>query len=255
MDFLVTGSTDKGIKKNTNQDSLAIKVADTSIGKITFALVCDGMGGLQQGEVASADLTLAFSNWFDNDLPRLIQFGIDDCKIYQEWNQIIQKENKKILLYGRQQGINLGTTVVAALFTNNRYYILNIGDSRVYEIKEGIKVLTQDQTVVENEFRKGLLTREQADRDSRRSVLLQCVGAIQNVIPEMLYGKTQKDTVYMLCSDGFRHVISTEELYEHLNPEVLTSKEVMKQQSELLIELNKTRMEQDNITVSLIRTF
>ncbi|MCI8669383.1 MAG: serine/threonine-protein phosphatase [Lachnospiraceae bacterium] len=255
MNFLVSASTDKGIKKNTNQDSLAIKVAETTIGKITLALVCDGMGGLQQGEVASANLTLAFSNWFDNDLPQLLQHGIEDYKIYQEWNQIIQTENKKILLYGRQQGINLGTTIVAALFTNNRYYILNIGDSRVYEIKDSIRLLTQDQTVVENEFRKGLLTREQADNDSRRSVLLQCVGAIQNVVPEMLYGNIQKDAVYMLCSDGFRHVISTQELYEHLNPNVLISKEVMKQQSELLIELNKSRMEQDNITVSLIRTF
>ena len=80
MNFLVSASTDKGIKKNTNQDSLAIKVAETTIGKITLALVCDGMGGLQQGEVASANLTLAFSNWFDNDLPQLLQHGIEDYK-------------------------------------------------------------------------------------------------------------------------------------------------------------------------------
>ena len=71
----------------------------------------------------------------------------------------------------------------------------------------------------------------------------------------MYFGKTETDAVYMLCSDGFRHVISMQELYEHLNPKVLISKEVMKRQSELLIELNKSRMEQDNITVSLIRTF
>ena len=99
------------------------------------------------------------------------------------------------------------------------------------------------------------MSTEKADNDPRKSVLLQCVGATGDVYPEMYFGKTETDTVYMLCSDGFRHVISTEELYEHLKPEVLTSKEVMKQQSELLIELNKTRMEQDNITVSLIRTF
>lgn len=255
MDYLVSASTDIGIKKNTNQDSLAIKVAETSIGKVAFALVCDGMGGLQHGEVASANLILAFSNWFDNDLPRLIDRGLDADKISQEWDWIIQKENKRILLYGQQKGIRLGTTIVAALFTDSRYYILNVGDSRVYEIKESVTQLTQDQTVVENEFRQGKLTRDQADTDPRRNILLQCVGAIQNVYPEMIYGETKKDAVYMLCSDGFRHVISNNEIYQYLNPEVLTSKEIMKQYGDYLIELNKSRMEEDNITVSLIRTF
>ncbi len=255
MDYLVSASTDKGIKKNTNQDSLAIKVAETSIGKVVFAIVCDGMGGLQQGEVASANLILAFSNWFDNDLPRLIDRGLDNDKVSQEWDWIIQKENKRILLYGQQKGIRLGTTIAAALFTDSRYYILNVGDSRVYEIKESVTQLTQDQTVVENEFRKGILTRDQADTDPRRNILLQCVGAIQNVYPEMIYGETKKDAIYMLCSDGFRHVISNDEIYQYLNPEVLTSKEIMKQYGDYLIELNKSRMEEDNITVSLIRTF
>lgn len=255
MDYLVSASTDIGIKKNTNQDSLAIKVAETSIGKVTFALVCDGMGGLQHGEIASANLILAFSNWFDNDLPRLIERGLDNDKVSQEWDWIIQRENKRILLYGKQIGIRLGTTIAAALFTDSRYYILNVGDSRVYEIKESVTQLTQDQTVVENEFRQGRLTREQADRDPRRNILLQCVGAIQNVYPEMIYGETKKDAVYMLCSDGFRHVISNDEIYQYLNPEVLISKEIMKQYGDYLIELNKSRMEEDNITVSLIRTF
>ena len=255
MDYLVSASTDKGIKKNTNQDSLAIKVADTSIGKVALALICDGRGGLQQGEVASASLTRAFSEWFDNNLSKLIQDGIDDFKVRREWEQIIKNENKKILIYGQQQRIRLGTTIVAALFTENRYYIVNVGDSRIYEIKNHVNLLTQDQTVVENEYRKGLITREQADNDPRKSILLQCVGATGDVYPEMYFGKTETDAVYMLCSDGFRHVISMQELYEHLNPKVLISKEVMKRQSELLIELNKSRMEQDNITVSLIRTF
>ena len=109
--------------------------------------------------------------------------------------------------------------------------------------------------MVENEFRQGKLTRDQADTDPRRNILLQCVGAIQNVYPEMIYGETKKDAVYMLCSDGFRHVISNDEIYRYLNPEVLTSKEIMKQYGDYLIELNKSRMEEDNITVSLIRTF
>ena len=218
MNYLISASTDKGIKKNTNQDSLALKVADTSIGKVSFAVVCDGMGGLQQGEVASTDLTLAFSDWFHNRLPQMIQEGLEDYKLRMEWEEIIRNENNKILTYGTKQGIHLGTTIVAGLFTDKRYYIINVGDSRAYEIKENVKVITQDQTVVENEFRKGLLTREQADMDPRRSVLLQCVGATQSVFPEMYFGETKLNTVYMFCSDGFRHVIRDEEIYNSLGP-------------------------------------
>ena len=66
MEFLSAVHTDKGIKKNTNQDSVLIKEAVTDHGKVFFAAVCDGMGGLAKGEVASATLVRAFSDWFEN---------------------------------------------------------------------------------------------------------------------------------------------------------------------------------------------
>lgn len=255
MEYIVSASTDKGIKKDTNQDSLAIKVADTSIGKIALVLVCDGMGGLQQGEVASASLTQTFADWFDNRLPLILQNGLSDIVINNEWNNIIQMENEKIYNYGSSQGIHLGTTIVAGLFTPDRYYIVNVGDSRAYELYDRVMVITEDQTLVESEYRRGLITREQADIDPRRSVLLQCVGANKNVTPQMYYGATKTNVVYMLCSDGFRHVITPEEIYGYLGPAVSVSKEAMDKNGTLLIEINKSRKEEDNITVCMVRTY
>ena len=116
-------------------------------------------------------------------------------------------------------------------------------------------VITEDQTLVESEFRRGLITREQADIDPRRSVLLQCVGANKNVIPQMYYGTTKVNVVYMFCSDGFRHVITPEEIYGYLGPAASVSKEVMDKNGTLLIEINKSRKEEDNITVCMVRTY
>ena len=69
MEFLTAMHTDIGIKKNTNQDSALILEADTDFGKILLAVICDGMGGLAKGEVASSALITMLSNWFENDLP------------------------------------------------------------------------------------------------------------------------------------------------------------------------------------------
>mgnify|MGYP004442078317 CR=1 FL=1 len=68
MKFMAIADSDIGIVKDTNQDSLLIKHADTQRGEVLLAIVCDGMGGLTKGEVASATVIKAFSDWFDTEL-------------------------------------------------------------------------------------------------------------------------------------------------------------------------------------------
>ena len=159
------------------------------------------------------------------------------------------------MAYGARQGVKLGTTVVVMLLTQTNYYIMNVGDSRAYELTTGITQITNDQTFVAREVALGNMTEEQAKVDPRRSVLLQCVGASQEVYPDMFVGQTQENAVYMLCCDGFRHEITPEEIYEKLQPGVLMDEYQMNQNALSLIELNKQRQERDNISVALIRTF
>ena len=99
------------------------------------------------------------------------------------------------------------------------------------------------------------LTPEEAETDSRRSVLLQCIGASDDVYPDMFFGDTKVNATYMLCSDGFRHEITNEEIYASLNPGVMLDADGMKRNMQSLIELNKQRQERDNISVVTIRTF
>ena len=255
MQYIIAAATDIGIKKSTNQDALSVRTLETPAGPMVFAVLCDGMGGLAKGEVASATLVRAFDRWMMEELPVLSQVPIADSVIRDQWEKIIATENKRIMDYGRNLGVNLGTTVVAMLLTDTRYYILNIGDSRAYEITEGLRQITVDQTVVNREISLGNLTQEQALKDPRRSVLLQCVGASETVYPELFFGDNRQNAVYMLCSDGFRHEVDEREILDFLSVFHMTDEENMRRQMEQLIELNKVRKETDNISVVTVRTF
>ena len=255
MNFIISANTDIGISKDTNQDSLTSMVINTPQGRMAFSVLCDGMGGLEKGEVASASVIAAFRNWALNDLPQLCQRPLEDATIRSQWETIVDKQNNMIKTYGARQGVRLGTTVVAMLLTQSRYYILNVGDSRAYEITTGVRQITNDQTFVAREVAQGHMTLEEAESDSRRSVLLQCVGASDEVYPDMFFGDVVREATYMLCSDGFRHEITAKEIFEKLQPGVLFDDYTMQQNTLSLIELNKQRQERDNISVVLVRTF
>ncbi|MBR2981505.1 MAG: protein phosphatase 2C domain-containing protein, partial [Odoribacter sp.] len=155
MNFIVSARTDIGLTKNTNQDSLSMRVVNTPQGRMVFAVLCDGMGGLDKGEVASASVIRAFDSWLRNELPTLCSAPIEDSVIREQWNNIVTEQNNTIKTYGARQGVKLGTTVVAMLLTQNRYYILNVGDSRAYEISDCVKQITSDQTFVAREIALG----------------------------------------------------------------------------------------------------
>lgn len=255
MNFIVSANTDIGLTKSTNQDSVSVKVINSAAGRMAFAVLCDGMGGLAEGEVASAAVVRAFDRWVMQELPKLCTGQIEDYVIRSQWEKIIIDQNEAIKRYGGRHGIKLGTTVVAMLLTQSRYYILNVGDSRVYELTGELRQITNDQTFVAREVSLGHMTEEEAERDERRSVLLQCVGASEEVYPDFFFGNVENNAVYMLCSDGFRHEISREEIYGYLQPNALLSDSAMNENSRALIELNKQRRERDNITVALVRTY
>lgn len=252
MKFLSTVCTDAGIQKETNQDSALIKVAETSKGNICFAAICDGMGGLAKGELASATIIRALDEWFDNELSfHLADPNFDNIK-NRMWT-LIAEQNNKISSYAKQHHLSMGTTLSAFLIINSKYLIIHVGDSRVYKLEDQLEILTKDQTVVARDLECGLITPEQALNDPRKNVLLQCIGASSFVVPEIIEGTVSQNQVYMLCSDGFRHKISNEEIFEAFNPQAIDSENTMTEKSTELIELCKQRKETDNITVALVK--
>lgn len=255
MEYIAAYHTDVGITKKTNQDSLAIKIVETKDGKVAFAIVCDGMGGLAKGELASKEVITAFCDWFDNTLVDDIENGaFEENRLVEQWNGIIQTQNKRLGAYGEQNHFQLGTTVSALLIYKNQYYIVHVGDSRIYQMSSEVLQLTSDQTFIAREIAAGRMTPEQAKTDPRRSVLLQCVGASPVVEPEFRKGDVLRNATYMLCSDGFRHQISNDEMMAKIGPAAAVDEEKMKYGCIYLTELVKNRKETDNITVALLRT-
>lgn len=131
---------------------------------------------------------------------------------------------------------------------------MNVGDSRVYKIDgQGMTQLTKDQTFVQKEIDAGRMTPDEARVHPQRNVLLQCVGASEVIIPEFTQGEYKSGEVYMLCSDGFRHVITEEEFYKLIDPEKMETERALKDAAVYCTELNKSRQEKDNISVVLLK--
>ncbi len=257
MNYLVSYNTDIGLRKRTNQDSIAIKIVDTPKGRAVFAIVCDGMGGLSSGELASKEVIHAYCSWFDTELVTMIaQDAYDMNAVISQWRQLAIFENEKLGTFGAGKSVSLGTTLSAVLLFQNQYLIVHVGDSRIYVMTEqGVRQLTEDQSVVAREIALGNLTPEQALRDPRRSILLQCIGASPMVEPAFFQGSILPETSYLICSDGFCHEISHEEMMDQLGPKACVNSTVMRQNCLYLTELIKKRKEQDNISMILIKAF
>lgn len=302
MHFLAACHTDAGIRKTINQDSLVLLQAQWGSEEVLFAAVCDGMGGLSQGEAASGTMAEAFAKWFEEDLPELLSGDISievpekesgcpcvtdrldfpereapskrpDTRqihagteekyclsrnppapaLFSQWKKLLVETGQRIEAYGRRRGIELGTTAVGLLIIGDRYYILNVGDSRVYLLSDGIRQLTTDQTYVQREIDAGRMTPAQAREDPMRNMLLQCVGAGCAVCPEFREGKAEAGQAFLLCSDGFRHVLPEEEIFRELHPGKMTGEDILQQKLVEMTELVKRRQEKDNISAILIR--
>jgi PPM family protein phosphatase len=253
MAFQVAYHTDIGIKKKTNQDGLLLKTAKTPQGEVGLFVICDGMGGLSHGELASATVIRGMSDWFDHDLPELLESAMMEKEIPVMLEKRVRELNAKILEYGEASSIKLGTTITALFILCSQYFIIQIGDSRAYSIDDQLLKLTEDQTLVERELQRGNITAEQARIDPRRNVLLQCVGATKDINVVITSGEVKQGTMYMLCTDGFYHEINDNEMLTNLNPLNFTEEAKMKDKIVELVELAKERQETDNISVLLTK--
>lgn len=253
MEIIAAFYTDIGRFKQINQDSLSVKIVNSPHGKIVFALVCDGMGGLEHGELASKETILAMNQWFQNEFAMLVsQNKVTEENLYKQWREEVESVNDRLSAYAQTQGVSMGTTLTALLLYRGHYYICHVGDSRIYKIADRIVQITEDHSLVAREVELGYLTKEQALVDPRRSVLLQCVGASETVKPQFEKGQIPERGTFVLSSDGFVHMLSEEEIFHYFHPDSIRNKEqltaICKEATEVVME----RGERDNITVVAI---
>lgn len=253
MNYLTGVISDIGIEKQTNQDSALIKIAEINDTQIAMVLVCDGMGGLAKGELASATVIRSFSDWYEKEMANDFEKPDFWNVVKTNWRTRIEKLNDELNEYAKKIHTNLGTTITGVLMSEGKYLIVNVGDSRTYLLNDDIAQITEDQSLVAREIKMGRLTEEEAEYDTRRNVLLQCVGATKSVEVEFYEGEAQSGEAFLLCSDGFRHEITQKEMIEKLRPSEFISEQDIEARIKELVELNKTREENDNITAAVIK--
>lgn len=248
--------TDVGIKKNINQDAVILKVANSNCGKIVFAAICDGMGGLQRGEEASEMLCREYEKWFRSEVPSLLKNGLSLTAFRHSLERVTFRADEEMKQYARAQSVQMGTTATLLLIIEDKFYVFHVGDTRIYQItSNNMEQLTMDHTFVQQQVQLGLMSAQQAQMSARKNVLLQCVGASPVLKPDAFEGNIFGPTSFLLCSDGFRHKVDQRELFEQLNPRVLQSEEMLQIRLQMMTEWNKERGETDNISAIALKIF
>ena len=237
----VWGVTHRGAVRQQNQDAFSIRTLDD--GRI-IALVCDGMGGAQAGNVASSMAVELFMEQF------LKEGGASGDE--ERMERAADLANRQVFQRSTQEAdcAGMGTTLVAALAGGQEAVILNEGDSRAYHVNEdGIVLITRDHSLVEDLVERGELTRDQARCHPHKNLITRALGAEPVLMADCFRQPLSPGDYLLLCSDGLSNVVDEQEmLYEVIHGgEAETC-------CQRLLEVALDRGAPDNVTVVLIRS-
>ena len=252
--YRVAAYSNVGLRKKTNQDSCCAEVAVTPFGDVALLSVCDGVGGLSAGELASSTVIHWLVDWFEftfsaqmASAPTSIDALFD--LVQSQWEDGLITLNKVIRSHGRAAGAELGTTCTVMLLIGGRYLIGHVGDCRVYRFANGgMNIITADQTWVAREVARGNITPEQARNHQKKNVILQSVGTQTDLMPVFYRGEAHEGDVYMVCCDGFRNELFDDELLETYGPLSNATTAQLYAANERLANIVMDRQERDNIT-------
>lgn len=252
--YRLSAMSDVGLVKEVNQDSYLLKMGIYNGEPFILALVADGMGGVNEGEMASRSIRTAFLNWYEEELSELFEADNIEEALIDAWDRIIRCTHEELNLYGSSKGYGYGkcpgTTLALLFLYGGTHYIANIGDSRVYKLSDRLKQLTKDHSWAQQALDRGV-SEEEIEFDARKNMITRCLGCgiEDDVSADYFTGLCMDGDYYLLCTDGLRHYISTSEITEALLQEDKNTKE----KCSYLIELAKEREETDNISVIIIQ--
>lgn len=200
--------TDKGLRRDSNQDSCFL---DKNRG---IFVVADGMGGHSGGEVASSIAVKTVEEILSDESSHEKTPRETLMKAYEIANHRIYDcaANERPELAG------MGTTMVMSYVHNNTVYTANVGDSRCYLFrKPHLWQITEDHSLINEQIRAGLLTEEQARSMLGRNVITRSVGYEPDVHPDIIERQVYPGEIYLLCSDGLTGMVDDEKICELLN--------------------------------------
>ncbi len=228
--------TDIGRKRTNNEDNFVV----LKKGGTVFLAVFDGMGGMEKGEVASSIAAQTANEVFESEA------DFSDPKDFII--SVLKKANEKIFKYAEAHNLSgkMGTTAAAAFIKNGVLFAGNVGDSRIYLLKDGTLLqITHDHTLVAYQLENGLISEKEARESTQKNVLTRALGVKADVevetYPEITLGENDK---VLLCSDGLYNMVSEKTMESVLKSKLATEKKVR-----ALIDRANRNGGEDNITV------
>ena len=242
-------ATDPGMVRSHNEDSIG---TDAEIG---LAVLADGMGGYNAGEVASGIAVAMLTTEMKQALAGSDAHATDasgEALAVKFVRENSAKANAAIYQTAKSQPqySGMGTTLVVALFFDNRMTVGHIGDSRLYRMrKDEFEQVTRDHSLLQEQIESGMITKEQARYSQNKNLVTRAVGIDPEVETEIHTYNVEPGDIYLLCSDGLSDMVQDEDIHSTLS----TLQSNLPLAAKQLVQLANDCGGRDNISVILVR--
>ena len=246
------GKSDIGLKRSENQDSFAIeKIFDGAL----LAVVCDGMGGVAGGKIASELAVKTFIESVSCSLRSYINSPLDlsseSVKIIEKiLIEGAEKANYKVFSAAKENSEleGMGTTLTSALFIGERVYLINVGDSRIYQYSDSLVQLTRDHSFIQTLIEMGKISKEEAKDHPDKNVITRAIGIDDTVVPDTYTSTAHRGDLFLLCSDGLCGYVDERDIINIITD----SRMDIIQKNTHLIDLANQSGGNDNVTTVLV---
>jgi len=242
--FEFCSALDAGRARSNNEDSVAL---DETCG---LAVLADGMGGYNAGEVASSMAT----SFIRTELGRwLLEAGsaAGDAEVRRAMDICVDNANRAIFnaANSNPQYAGMGTTLVVAVFREGHVLVGHVGDSRAYRLRGGrLQQISRDHSLLQEQIDAGLITPEQAAFSANKNLVTRAVGVEDTVLLETHVHEIQPGDLYLLCSDGLSDMLSDTSIAQ-----IMAAPGALDGCCQALIDAANDAGGKDNISVILVR--
>ena len=244
MMYTFCTKTDPGRARENNEDSV------TYDGAAQIAVLADGMGGYNAGEIASGMATAfiksEMSRWLAEagghakarEIRRALEICVDNAN-----RSIFNAANSNPQYHG------MGTTLVVAVFQGSKMLLGHIGDSRCYRLRAGaFEQITKDHSLLQEQIDAGLLTLEQAANSTYKNLVTRALGVDDTVLLDLSEYEVQPGDLYVMCSDGLSDMVDDAEIAN-----IVDGEQTMDERCDALIDAANRHGGRDNISVLLVQ--
>ena len=235
-------ATDTGLIRQRNEDSLVIDA------KHGIAVLADGMGGYNAGDVAS--------NMAVSSLHKGLSVRLSAARSAPQIECLLREEVaiSNLAIYqasvAQAQCAGMGTTLVLAVFQNDQVVVAHIGDSRLYRLRGGhLEQLTHDHSLFQEQVDHGVYSREELTLFHPKNLVTRALGVDLEVAVDVNTYPTQIDDIYLLCSDGLTDMAGVDDIRDTIE----LKREHLKQAAQALVKLANDHGGRDNIAVVLAK--